>query len=405
MASSYGEGRQPVCLGAQPWIHFRRHVLNTTPAPPPLPIAPPRRFRVALAAGGTAGHVYPALAVAEAFRERRAADDLLFIGSADGFEARLVPACGYRLETVAAAPLFGVGPVRKMHALAVLCVGFLQARRIVQAHAIELVIGFGGYASAAALLAARSLGVRTALHEANVIPGLTNRLLSRFVERVYLGSAAASAALRSRSVLVTGHPVRAAMLAAAGGMHLDGPHRILVVGGSQGAHFLNQHVPDLLARVADDGVAIEVQHQVGSIEAEVVRARYAAAGIAADVVAYIDDMASAYAWADFAIARAGAGTIAELAVCALPAMLVPLPSAAGGHQAANAEACARAGGWAVHEDQWHVPTLAARLTALLRNEGALKAAAARMRELAVPDAAARVVADCEVTFRESRSAR
>ncbi len=337
--------------------------------------------------------------MAQAFRERCAAYEPLFIGTAGGFEARLVPASGHRFETVAAAPLFGVGPVGKLRALSTLCLGILQARRILREHRIELVIGFGGYASAAALLAARSLGLRTALEEANVIPGLTNRMLGHIVERVYLGSAAARSAFASHRVLVTGHPVRPALAAARRPVRpADTPRRILIIGGSQGAHFLNQHVPDLLARVAPGGVGLEVRHQVGDFDIEAVRMRYAAAGITAEVVAYIEDVAAAYAWADFAITRAGAGTIAELAACALPAMLVPLPTAAGGHQAANAEACARAGAWAVHEQQWHAATLATELAALLRDEGALHAAAARMRALAQPDAAARIAADCEVTF-------
>jgi UDP-N-acetylglucosamine--N-acetylmuramyl-(pentapeptide) pyrophosphoryl-undecaprenol N-acetylglucosamine transferase len=359
------------------------------------------RRRVAVAGGGTAGHVYPALAIAAAYRQTVDNVDLLFLGTAEGFEARLMPRHGYRLVLVQGAPLFRVGLGGKLRALNCLGSGIGQARRALKAHGARLVIGLGGYASAGVLLAARSLGLPAAIHEANVLPGLTNKLLGRLVDRVYLGFAASGWAFPRGRTLVTGNPVRSEIVRVGCEKQqrrygVDRPVHILVTGGSEGAPFLNRHAPDLLRRVAGHGLALAVSHQVGVWAVEPVRAAYARAGLAASVVPYIEDMATAYRRADLVVARAGALTLAELAVCGLPALLVPLPTAARDHQTANARVFAAAGGsWWVREADWHPESLAARLAALLRDPAAWMAAALRMRQLATPHAARAIVADCE----------
>src|SRR5712692_3331133 len=223
---------------------------------------------IAVVGDGTAGHVYPALAIADAYRQFCDTADLLFIGAPDGFAARLAPSHGYRVALVPSGPLFGVGVAGKLRTLWRLGVGVRQARRVLRAAETKLVIGVGGYASAAALLAAKSLRLATAIYEANTVPGLTNALLGRFVDRIYLGFAAAGWGFPADRTLVTGNPVRPRILAV-GGKERIAPHgtgrpvHILVTGGSLGAPFLNQQVPDLLARVAARGLSIEVRHQVG----------------------------------------------------------------------------------------------------------------------------------------------
>ena len=356
---------------------------------------------VAVVGDGTAGHVYPALAIAEAYKQTRADVDLLFIGIPDGFAARLVTSHGYRLALVQGGPLFGVGVTGKLQTLWRLGLGVLQARRILRAAATQLVVGVGGYASAAALLAAKSLGLSTAIHEANTVPGLANKLLGRFVDRVYLGFAAAGEAFPADRQLVTGNPLRPEVVAL-GSEQRTAPHgadrsiHILITGGSLGAPFLNQQIPELLKQVADRGLPLEVRHQVGGFDPSPVRAAYAHARVPASVVPYIDDMTDAYRWADFAIARAGAGTIAELAVSGLPALLVPLPHAPGNHQVANALAFTNTGGgWCVQETDWRVEAIAERLITLFSNATAWTAASQSARRFATPEAARAIVADCE----------
>jgi UDP-N-acetylglucosamine--N-acetylmuramyl-(pentapeptide) pyrophosphoryl-undecaprenol N-acetylglucosamine transferase len=362
---------------------------------------PPVPRRITMVGGGTAGHVYPALAIAAAYQRTCAPVDVLFVGTPAGFESRLVPAHGYPLRLVPGTPLVGTGIQGKLCAVATLSGGIVQARRLLRWHGTRLVIGLGGYASVGVLLAARSLGLRTVIHEANIVPGLANRLLGRFADRVYLGCAAAHQAFPADHTVITGNPVRPEILLRCTGERSPPcpsarPLRLLVTGGSQGAYFLNHHVPSLLRHMGERGLVLEIRHQVGGADPEPVRMAYAQAGLGAVVTPYIADMAAAYHWADFAIARSGAGTIAELAVCGLPALLVPLPNSANDHQTVNAVVFAQAGaGCWVREDHWHAETLAARLVTLFQDPNAGQGMSRLARRLATPDAAQKLVADCE----------
>jgi len=373
------------------------------PEPSSSPVAASRR--VALIGGGTAGHVYPALAVAAAYRQARPNVDVLFLGTRAGYEGRLVPQHGYRFELVAGAPLYGVNLAGKLRAVAGVFVGAARAHRLFKRHGTEMVIGFGGYTSAGPLLAARLVGITTAIHEANVVPGLTNKWLSRLVDRVYLGFESAGRELASACCRVTGNPVRRQIAALSreprqAPRPADRRTRILVTGGSQGARFFNQQAPGLLRCLAANQIDVEVRHQVGETDRGPVAAAYAEAGIAARVEQYFDDIADCYRWADFALARAGAMTIAELAVAGLPALLVPLPSAADDHQTPNASAWAsETGGWWVSETEWRAEALAGRIAARLRDTADWTAASQHLRHWATTDAAARIVNECEALLR------
>jgi UDP-N-acetylglucosamine--N-acetylmuramyl-(pentapeptide) pyrophosphoryl-undecaprenol N-acetylglucosamine transferase len=367
------------------------------------PISDPqlKPHRVAVVGDGTAGHVYPALAIAEAYKQACDTADLLFIGIPDNFAARLVPTHGYRLALVQGGPLFGVGLAGKLSTLWRLGIGIQQARQIIRAAQLKLVIGVGGYASAAALLAAKSLGLATAIYEANTVPGLTNRLLGHTVDRVYLGFAAASRAFPEGRTLVTGHPLRPQILAMSSETRMlphgaNRPIRILVTGGSLGAPFLNHQVPELLKQVAARGLALTVQHQVGGTDPTPIHRAYAHARIPAVVMPYLNDIAAAYRWADFAITRAGAGTIAELAISSLPALLVPLPRAPGNHQVTNALAFISAGGgWCVEEKDWHREALTEQLVRIFTEAAVWTTVSRRARQFATPYAAHAIVTDCE----------
>jgi UDP-N-acetylglucosamine--N-acetylmuramyl-(pentapeptide) pyrophosphoryl-undecaprenol N-acetylglucosamine transferase len=331
--------------------------------------------------------------------------DVLFVGTAGGFEARLVRSHGHRLAVIRAAPLLGVGLTGKGWAVITTIVGAAQARRILRRDSVQLVLGLGNYACAPTVLAARSLGLPTVLHEANAVAGLANRLLGRIVDRVLLGFGSAAGAFTCPTT-VTGTPVRTEILALGEPSHPHGsprpgaPFRILVSGGSQGSRFLDERVPHLLARVVRPGHTLEVRHQAAERDVERVEAAYAGVGVRALVVPYIDDMAEAYAWADFAVVCAGAVTLSELAAVGLPALLVPLGSAALDHQAANARAFAEATGvrW-VGEDAWDADALAAHVASLITSSAAWSEASAGVRRLARTDAAAAVVRACEALIR------
>jgi UDP-N-acetylglucosamine--N-acetylmuramyl-(pentapeptide) pyrophosphoryl-undecaprenol N-acetylglucosamine transferase len=359
--------------------------------------------KVVLAGGGTGGHVTPALALADAFRAQIPACDVLFIGTPQGMEATLVPKHGWRIETVPGSRLVGGGVTAKFRGMRNLLAGVMAARKILQRERPSLVIGVGGYASGAALLAARLLGIPTAVHESNAVPGMTNRVLGMIVDRVYLGFAAARGDFPGDAAVVSGNPVRPEIRVVGSGRErafgfASGERlpRVLVVGGSQGSEFLNEHVPGLLASLNDLGVKVEVRHQVGKLDGNPVAARYLDNGLTHSVATFIDDMASAYAWADFAVTRSGSGTVSELAAAALPALLVPFPFAAGDHQAANAKAFADAGaGLWVRQGDWNEMRLAQAVKDLLTTPGKWQTASLAARQMAGRDAALAVVEDCQ----------
>jgi UDP-N-acetylglucosamine--N-acetylmuramyl-(pentapeptide) pyrophosphoryl-undecaprenol N-acetylglucosamine transferase len=261
-----------------------------------------------------------------------------------------------------------------------------------------MVIGFGGYASGGVMLAARSLGLKTAIHEANVVPGLTNKWLGRIVDRVYLGFEKSGWAFPKPKTLVTGNPVRPEIVNV--GLQRQSrprtPIRILVTGGSQGSDFLNRRVPELLGSLTARGFSMVVRHQAGRFDSKSIDAAYRKAELTASIVPYIDDMDEAYRWADFAVACSGSLTVAELAASRLPALLVPLAGSAADHQAANAMAFAETGlGIWIREAEWNVDVLSEGIARLLSDTDSGRSASPSANRLAIPDAASRIVADCE----------
>jgi UDP-N-acetylglucosamine--N-acetylmuramyl-(pentapeptide) pyrophosphoryl-undecaprenol N-acetylglucosamine transferase len=365
--------------------------------------------RVVLVGGGTAGHVYPALAIANAYQQNVASVDVQFFGTGDGFEAKLVPAHGYPLLVVRSKPLVGESLLGKARSVGGLGAAVLQARRMLTAASPDLVVGFGGYVSVPTMLAARSLGVPTAIHECNAVAGLANKMLGRLVDRVYLGFEAAAAQFHAGRALVTGNPVRPDVAGlAVRAYHRPSPgqpSRILVTGGSQGSTFLNRHVPVLLSPLAAGGLTLEVIHQSGQTDCERVREAYRNAGLKASVTPFVDDMAEAYQWADFAIACSGAATLAEVAIIGLPVLLVPLSTAAKNHQVSNAAAFARVtGGCWLSEDHWSPDAIRGKIAALFGHQTAWQEASEGVRRFAKPDASRMLVADCEEIIKSKRRA-
>jgi UDP-N-acetylglucosamine--N-acetylmuramyl-(pentapeptide) pyrophosphoryl-undecaprenol N-acetylglucosamine transferase len=277
-----------------------------------------------------------------------------------------------------------------------------HGRRLLREERAALVLGFGGYASAPAALAARTLAIPVLLHEANATPGLANRVTARLTSGVLLGFAQAATELRV-PVRVTGTPLRPSIVALARVEHVaptpEATRRVLVSGGSLGSPFLDRRAPAILAAVQASGCALAVQHVAGLGDLDATRATYAAARIPAEVVAAIDDMAAAYARADVAIVAAGGVTLAEIAAAGVPAVVVPLASAAHDHQTANARAFADVTGasW-FPEGGARDEDVSARLTEVLQSAAAWQRASAGVRRFARPDAAEAVVEACLETI-------
>ncbi len=359
--------------------------------------------RVILTTGGTGGHIFPALAVAEEITRRHPKARILFLGGQYGPEADLAARAGLEYVGLPVRGVMGRG-LRAVAAAGAMALGVWRAVSVVRRFDPDMVVGFGGYAAFAGVLAARLCGRPAAIHEQNSIPGLTNRLLGRVVQRVFLSLPDTAGIFPARRCVLTGNPVRAAIVAsgeAAATPRSARSRRLLVMGGSLGARAVNEAVVAALPALRDAGV--ELWHQTGTADWERVRAGYKQAGISeARVEAFIDDVASAYTWADLVLCRAGATSVAELAVAGKPSVLVPFPFATHNHQLHNARHIADAGAALVVEQKDLVPqaggpdgkaavALDRVLTGLLADRQRLDRMGSAARDMGRPQAAAAVV--------------
>jgi len=354
----------------------------------------------AVAGGGTGGHVTMALALAEEIRAR--GGRVFLLGSDQGLERELVPRAGFELVTFGARQVMGQRWLARAGALARLATATLAARRLLRARGATGVLSVGGYASMPAVAGAALARVPTALVEPNGIPGRANRLMARSARLVFTGFEEARRHLPVSSERIREHgcPLRRALvetLSAATPRLPAPPFHLLVAGGSQGAHQLNEALMEVLPRL--DPARVEVFHQTGQDDRERVAAAYHAAGFRAEVVDFSDDLPARYAWADIAVCRAGALTVAELALAGLPSLLVPYPYAADDHQATNARALADVGGAVVLESRpLDTDALATQLGALLDAPERLTPMRRALATRARPDAARAIVDDCMEVF-------
>lgn len=356
--------------------------------------------RVALIGGYTAGHVFPMLAVADAYRTHDPSAELLFIGGRDSLEASLIAGRGYACHEIDGAPLYGVATrLGRLRSYGAFLRGFAQARRLLARERVDLALGFGGYITAGPMMAARTLGIATAIFEANVIPGRANRLVQRWMHGRLLGFSETADYPRWRDSVTVGYPLRseiAALVRGARSAPAGRTARVIVRGGSRGSAFLNRAAPAMLGRLARGGIGIDVLHQTGLEPPAPVARAYRDAAVPAAVEGFTAEMARAYAQADLVICAAGAGTLAEIVAVGLPALIVPISEVADDHQLANARAVAdRTGAPWVREADWDEATIAEGLARVLDDAEAWNLAAARMRAAARLDAAAAVVIACE----------
>jgi UDP-N-acetylglucosamine--N-acetylmuramyl-(pentapeptide) pyrophosphoryl-undecaprenol N-acetylglucosamine transferase len=350
--------------------------------------------RLLIAGGGTGGHLFPGVALAEELRAREPDAVIKFVGTARGIEARVLPELGWDLELIEVSGLKTVGAAGAIKGLFRLPKAMWQARRIVKAFKPDAVIGVGGYASGPIVLAAKLRGIPTAICEQNSIPGLTNKMLGKLVRSVFLSFDESKRFFSAKKIVMSGNPVRRdllqKLLAAGATADADVVH-VLVVGGSQGAVAVNALAAQALSALAKD-ISLVIVHQTGEKDLEPTAAKYREGGTPADTRAFIKDMAAAYQQADLIIGRAGATTVAELAIAGKPAVFIPYPFAADNHQELNAREMAHKGAALMfRQADLTADKLADALRPLLTDAARRADMGAAMKSLARPTAAATVI--------------
>lgn len=337
--------------------------------------------RIVIMAGGTGGHVFPALAVAQSLQEK--GWQVSWLGTQKGLESRVIPENGIELDTISVAGIRGKGVLSKVTAVFGLFKACVQAAKVLRQRKPDVVLGMGGFVAGPGGLMAKLLGIPLVIHEQNRVVGTTNRLLSKIAKRVL--EAFPDSFKKSVGAICTGNPLRKQFLDS---LHEREPVgqviKILIIGGSQGAQILNEVVPEAIAHLCSQTNAptAQIKHQTGAVMQAQVAARYQALNVNAEATAFINDMAAAYQWADILICRAGAMTVSEVAGVGIPSVFVPLPSAIDDHQTANAKYLtdANAGNLLMQKDL-NAETLAAQITGMLTQLDSMSHAAKQLARL------------------------
>lgn len=353
-------------------------------------------MRLVVTGGGTGGHLFPGIAVAEAVLAERPGSEVLFVGTDRQVDSRVLGQRPFKTAALKCQGLKGKSISAALAALIQLPMACLKAMTILRRFKPDLVLGVGGYVTGPVVLAAKLLGIPTCVHEQNSVPGLANKLLGRFVDRVFLSIPGSEAYFPAGRTVLTGNPVRAGILAIYGRREKKKGPVLLVMGGSQGAHRLNALVAEGLCNVARELPAgFKVIHQTGRLDEEAVGRQYAAAGINAEARAFIDDMAAVYRQADLLVSRAGATSLAEICVLGKPAILIPFPYAADNHQEYNAKMVVDCGGAIMHrEAEVDSSGLAADILKIILEPETMKQMGEAARGVSFPDATPEIVKEC-----------
>ena len=351
-------------------------------------------MRLLLAGGGTGGHLFPAVALAQLLLKQDKNSAVQFVGTERGLEQRLLPKLGLPLATVDMVGVVGRGWRGKLELLPKLIKSLGQAKKILGNFKPDLVVGVGGYASVPVLLMAKMTGIPYLIHEQNAIPGLSNRLLGKGAKLICLSFAGSGSGFDPDKIQLTGNPLRQGLDNVPA--EIPQPGKLLIFGGSRGARAINQAVMKMLPLLNDWTQRPEILHQTGEADFQQVQQAYREAGFdPKQVVSFIDDMASAYAEASLVICRAGATTLAELMVCQRPAILIPFPHAAGDHQTANAKALEAAGAAKLlPQSELTAEQLALLVMELLDDRSKLQYMAEQGSRLGFPGAAERILDEC-----------
>lgn len=344
--------------------------------------------------GGTGGHIYPAIAIAREWMSRGSDRRVVFVGTERGLEKTIVPKAGFPLEVISVGGMKGKGGLDLVRSAFRLPVGFVQAFRIVGRHKPNVALGVGGYSSGPVLLSAVLRGIPTIIHEQNAFPGVTNRLLSRFVKKVVVAFADAAPRLKRADAVVTGNPVRAEFFKAQRQPATGGRERLLIFGGSQGSRVLNDAMTGALLFLSRLKDRLDIVHQTGPGELQKVQQAYRTSGSFpnARVVAYLDPIVDEIAAADLVVSRAGAMTIGELAAIGRPAIFVPFAAATNNHQELNARVVEKAGGGVVITEAELTPErLGAAINEIISDRERMKRMGAATKSLATPQATKKIV--------------
>ncbi|MBI2340586.1 MAG: undecaprenyldiphospho-muramoylpentapeptide beta-N-acetylglucosaminyltransferase [Deltaproteobacteria bacterium] len=345
-------------------------------------------MKLIIAGGGTGGHLFSGLAVAEEWKAR--GGSVLFVGTPKGLEKDLVPKYGYRLEMISVSSLKGSGIFSKLKTLAGIPGAILNSRRLLKEEKPDVVLGIGGYASGPMVLAARMRHIPTAVIDQNSVPGFTNRRLGRWVGRVFLAFDEAADYFEKGKVRLTGNPVlkRLREKAARSGSAKD---TLLICGGSQGAHAINEGFIEAVKEIDKRHPGLKIVHQTGTADYEWVARKFREKKIQATVAPFFENMEEHYGRAKLAVSRAGAGTVTELALFGVPSILVPYPFSADGHQKKNAaHFVCRGAAEMVLQSDLTAEKLAEKITELLSDGKRLETMSQKARSLARPDATQKV---------------
>ncbi len=369
-------------------------------------------MRVIIAGGGTGGHLFPGIALAEEIRRRDASAEVTFVGTEHGIEAKIIPREGYPIRFLRSEGIVGRSLMKKLSGIFTLGASIIDARTILRTVAPDLVIGVGGYASGALVLVANLQSIPTLIHEQNSVPGTTNRVLGRFVDRICVTYQDSIPVFPMGRTYLTGNPIRTKILKgdrdAAGKLFSLDPRifTVFIFGGSSGAASINRAMVDALNHLGDLKDRIQFLHQTGDRDFESIRDAYRKAGAKGTVAPFIYQMAEAYAAADLVISRAGATTLAELTALGKPAILVPYPHAAGRHQEFNALKLREMGAAQVVLDhEMSGETLGRQIRDLALNTAGLKEMQRASKGLGTPEACAKIVDIAMSLLKNTRTRR
>ncbi|HBG21012.1 MAG TPA: undecaprenyldiphospho-muramoylpentapeptide beta-N-acetylglucosaminyltransferase [Desulfobulbaceae bacterium] len=363
-----------------------------------------RQIRLLLTGGGTGGHLFPAVAAAQEFQRQIPGTAVLFVGTKRKVDTKSLSSYCFPSENIRCYGLKGKNPLELLRAITYLPVSFFQAHRIIRRFKPDLVLGVGGYVTGPVMVAAKSLGIPTVIHEQNSVPGLANRKLGGIVDRICLSLPGSEARFPAGKIVYTGNPVRKEILALAENRppRLEHKKTLAILGGSQGAQAVNRLVAEALPTLPE-GVRqrLRVIHQTGEHDAAYVREQYEKSGMDALVQPFFTDMAGVYGQADLLVSRAGATTLSEIAVVGSPAILIPYPFAADNHQEINGNYYVNGGGAIqFRQSELSVAALAGEIAGLIQDEQKLTAMGNAMKKLSFPDAAAKIVACCQLVLKE-----
>jgi UDP-N-acetylglucosamine--N-acetylmuramyl-(pentapeptide) pyrophosphoryl-undecaprenol N-acetylglucosamine transferase len=365
-----------------------------------------REIRLLLTGGGTGGHLFPAVAAAEKFQKLYPGTSVLFVGTKRKIDRKTLDSYGFASQSILSYGLKGKSPAELLKAFLVLPLSLFQAVRIITSFRPQVILGVGGYVTGPVVAAGRLLGIPTVIHEQNSVPGLANRKLGQIADRICLSLPGSEIFFPAEKTSLTGNPVRQDILLLAEKSerkHGEG-RTLLVLGGSQGAAAVNRLASEAVCSLGEEvRKELRVIHQTGAKDEQRIRSAYERAGVKAEVSAFFTAMHEVYSRADLVISRAGATSLAEMAVLGMPVVLIPYPHAADNHQEKNGDFYVSGGGALLFREKELTPeVLAQTVLALFSDRTRLESMSRAMKQLSYPEAAERIVRCC---YREIRSSR